>query len=149
MLIAYNVLIMALDGARMSLFQNKGSMHEPRLELLAEVKRKTPSTAELGDDQPGRNFQSSGSTRGAYETSDLHQQAEDEFAVEMAELLIFHMGGDEQQAILIAPPKVMGAMRKHLKTDIRARLMAEIDKDYCGRNAAELAKLLDVYEPRF
>ena len=146
MLIARNVLIMVLDGARMSLFQNKGSMREPRLELLAEEKRKTPSTAELGDERPGRIFQSSGNTRGAYETSDLHQQAEEEFAVEMAELLIFNMGDDGQQAILVAEPKVLGAMRKHLSPNIRARLLAEIAKDYCGQNAADLGKLLDDYQ---
>jgi protein required for attachment to host cells len=143
MLIAHDVLIMAVDGARMSLFRNKGSVQKPHLELLVEEQRKAPSTAELGDDQPGRSFQSSGNTRGAYETTDLHQQAEDDFALEMAELFIFHMKDDDRQAILIAPPKVLGLMRKHLPDDIRQRLIAEIDKDYAGRTALDVAELLD------
>lgn len=143
MLIAHDALIMALDGARMSLFRNKDSVREPKLELLAEEERKTPSTADLGDDQPGRAFQSSGTARGAYETTDLHQQAEDEFALEMAELLIFHMKNDDRQAIMIAPPHVLGLMRKHLPDDIRQRLIAEIDKDYAGRTALEVTELLD------
>lgn len=146
MLIANGVLIMAVDGARMSLFRNKGSVQEPHLELLIEEDQKTPSTAELGDDQPGRNFQSSGDRRGAYGTTDLHQQAEDEFALEMAELFIFHMKDDDRQAILIAPPKVLGLMRKHLPDDIRQRLIAEIDKDYAGRTALDVAGLLDKHE---
>lgn len=146
MLIAHDVLIMAVDGARMSLFCNKGSVQEPHLELLVEEQQKTPSTAELGDDQPGRNFQSSGNTRGAYETTDLHQQAEDEFALEMAELLIFHMKDDDRKAILIAPPHVLGLMRKHLPEDIRQRLIAVIDKDYAGRTALDVAELLDNHE---
>lgn len=146
MLIAHDTLIMAIDGARMSLFRNKGSVREPRLELLAEQARKTPSTAELGDDQPGRAFQSSGSARGAYETTDLHQQAEDEFTLEMAELITFDMKDEDRQAILIAPPHVLGLMRKHLPDDIRRRLIAEIDKDYAGRTALEVAELLDKHE---
>jgi protein required for attachment to host cells len=146
MLIAHDTLIMAIDGARMCLFRNKSSVREPRLELLAEQARKTPSTAELGDDQPGRAFQSSSSVRGAYETTDLHQQAEDEFTLEMAELLIFQMKDEDRQAILIAPPHVLGLMRKHLPDDIRRRLIAEIDKDYAGRTALEVAELLDKHD---
>ena len=146
MLIAHDVLIMAVDGAQMSLFRNKGSVREPHLELLVGEEQKTPSTAALGDDEPGRNFQSSGDRRGAYETTDLHQQAEDEFTLEMAELLVFHMHDDDRQAVLIAPPHVLGLMRKHLPKDIKERLLAEIDKDYAGRSASDVAELLDRHE---
>lgn len=146
MLITHDALILALDGARMSLFRNRGGLRKLQLELLAKQERKTPSTAELGDDQPGRNFQSGGKARGAYETTDLHQKAEDEFALEMAELLIFHMKDDDRKAILIAPPHVLGLMRKHLPDDIKQRLLAEIDKDYAGRSALDVAELLDKNE---
>jgi protein required for attachment to host cells len=146
MLIAHDALIMALDGARMSLFQNKGSVRDPVLELLAEEERKTPSTAELGDDQPGRAFQSSGIGRGAYEMTDLHQQGEDEFTLKMVELLIFHMKNNDRKTIMIAPPHVLGLMRKHLPDEIRKRSLAEIDKDYAGRTALEVAELLDKHE---
>lgn len=145
MLIAHDLLIMAVDGARMSLFRNKGSVREPQLELLVEEEHKSPSTAELGDDKPGRSFQSIGNTRGAYETADLHQQAEDEFALEMAELLVFHMHDDERRAVLIAPPHALGLMRKHLPKDIRERLIAEIDKDYAGRTTSDVTELLEKY----
>ena len=146
MLIAHDMLIMALDGARMSLFRNKGSVRAPKLELLVEEEQKSAPTAELGDDQPGRSFQSIGNARGAYETTDLHQQAEDEFTLEMAKLLVFHMHDDDRRAILIAPPHVLGLMRKHLPKDIKERLIVEIDKDYAGRTALDVAKLLDMHE---
>ena len=145
MLIAHDLLIMAVDGARMSLFRNKGTVREPQLELLVEEEQKSPSTAELGDDKPGRSFQSVGNARGAYETTDLHQQAEDEFALEMAELLVFHMHDDERRAVLIAPPHALGLMRKHLPKDIRERLIAEIDKDYAGRSTSDVTELLEKY----
>lgn len=146
MLIAHDTLIMAIDGARMCLFRNKGSVREPRLELLAEEQQKAPSTTELGDDQPGRSFQSRSDRRGAYETTDLHQKVEDDFTIKMAELLAFHMHDDDRRAILIAPPHVLGLMRKHLPENIKERLIAEIDKDYAGRTALDVAKLLGEYE---
>lgn len=143
MLIAHDALVMALDGARMSLFRNRGTDREPKFELLAEEHRKAPSTADLGEDRPGRNFQSVGSARGGYEQTDWHQQMEDDFAEEMAELFNFHMADDKRKGVLIAPPKVLGTIRKHLHPDARSRLIAEIDKDYAGRTALELAELLD------
>lgn len=143
MLIAHDALIMALDGARMSLFRNKGSEREPKFELLAEENSKAPSTANLGEDRPGRAFQSVGTARGAYETTDWHQRAEDEFAEKMADLLNFHMKDDARKGVLIAPPKVLGTVRKHLHSGARSRLVAEIDKDYAGRTALEIAELLD------
>jgi protein required for attachment to host cells len=142
MLIAHDALIMALDGARMSLFRNKGTEREPKFELLAEEHRKAPSTADLGEDRPGRNFQSSGTTRGAYEQTDWHQQEEDEFVEEMAELFNFHMADDHRKGLLIAPPKVLGKFRDHLHPDSRSRLIAEIDKDYAARTALEIVDLL-------
>ncbi len=144
MLIAHDTLVMALDGARMSLFRNKGSEREPKFELLAEEERKTPSTADLGDDAPGSTFQSSGTARSSYEQTDWHQRQEDEFATDMAELFNIHMADDDtRKGVLIASPKVLGKVREHLHPDARARLIAEIDKDYAGRTALELAELLD------
>jgi protein required for attachment to host cells len=143
MLIAHDALIMALDGARMSLFRNSGTNRAPKLELLTEDKRKTPSTAALGEDQPGRTFQSVGAARGAYETTDWHQREEDGFSEERAELFNRHMADGKRKGVLIAPPKVLGIIRKYLQPDTRARLIAEIDKDYAGRTALEITELLD------
>jgi hypothetical protein len=143
MLIAHDALIMAIDGGHMSLFRNKGNDRETVLELLAQEHRVTPATSELGDDRPGRMFQSVGHARGAYETTDWHQKLEDEFAEEMAELFNFHMNDDGRKGVLIAPPRTLGTIRRYLHPDARARLIAEIDKDYAGRTALEIAKLLD------
>lgn len=144
MLITHDALIMAVDGAHMSLFRNQGNEREPKLELLAQEHRVNPATSELGNDRPGRTFQSVGTTRGAYETTDWHQRLEDKFAEEMAELFNFHMNDDdERKGVLIAPPKTLGTIRRFLHPDARARLIAEIDKDYAGRTALEIIELLN------
>jgi protein required for attachment to host cells len=147
MLIPHNALVMVVDGAHMALFRNEGTLVAPKLDILAEQTCKTDRTSSMGDDRPGRSFQSMGSTRGAYETTDLHQAGEDEFAIGMAGYLNNTVLTNDQEVLLVAPPRVLSVMRTHLNANIRARMVAEIDKDYCGRSATEIAKLLIDYEP--
>lgn len=104
MIIPHDALMVAVDGARRSLSRNSGADRELKQELLTEEERKAPSTAEMGDDRPARAFQSGGRTRGAFEATDLHQQQEDEFSEQMAELFNFHMNASQRGTILIAPP---------------------------------------------
>jgi protein required for attachment to host cells len=87
-----------------------------------------------------------GSERPAYETTDFHQLEEDAFAAEAAERLGKLLGDEKDRAILVAAPRVLGVMRKSLKPAVRARLIAEIDKDYAGRSAAEITQLLGSHE---
>lgn len=143
MLIAHDTLVMAVDGARMSLYRNTGTQREPRFELLAQEHFKAPPTADLAGDRPGSTFQSASPARSAYETTDWHQRLEDEFAEEMAELFNFHMADNSRKGVLIAPPKVLGKIRKHLRPETRAQLIGEIGKDYAGRTPLEIAELLD------
>jgi protein required for attachment to host cells len=49
---------------------------------------------------------------------------------------------DSISGILIAAPHVLGVMRKRLNSDARARITAEIDKDYAGRTVADITALL-------
>jgi protein required for attachment to host cells len=137
---------MVVDGAKMALFRNSGKDSAPHLDLVEEKEEHAPRTSRLGSDQPGRGFQSMGSERTAYEATDLHQLQEDAFATEAAERLGRLLNGDKRRAILVAAPRVLGVMRKKLKPAARARLIAEIDKDYAGRSATEITQMLGSYE---
>ena len=142
MLIPHGVHVMVVDGAKMSLFRNSGKDFAPRLELVEEKEERSPRTAQLGTDQPGRTFQSMGKGRAAYETSDFHQMAEDAFATEAAARLATLLKDNDERAVLVAAPRVLGVMRNCLDPGLRARLIAEIDKNYAGRPATEIAKML-------
>ena len=41
---------------------------------------------------------------------------------------------------------MLGQFRQHMHPDIGQRLIDEIDKDYCGRTALDVAGLLDKHE---
>jgi protein required for attachment to host cells len=141
MLVAHGSHIMVIDGANMSLFRNRGKDFAPDLERIDHRENHAKSSAELGSDKPGRSFQSNDSSRSAHESSDYHQQEEDRFAGAAADQLNALLT-DSVNAILIAAPHALGVMRKRLKPDARARITAEIDKDYAQRSIADITALL-------
>ncbi len=142
MLVAHGMHIMVIDGAKMSLFRNRGKVSAPELELIEHREKHTKMTADLGSDKPGRSFQSVGNNQSAYESTDYHQQEEDRFANAAADQLN-KLLTEGKTGILIAAPHVLGVIRKHLRPEVRARITVEIDKDYAGRSANDIVALLE------
>ncbi|VWX58428.1 host attachment protein [Sphingorhabdus sp. 109] len=146
MLVRKDCRVIAVDGSRMAMFKNRGEAFAPVLELIEEHKNPSLRTSELGTDKPGRSFQSKSPSRGAHEQTDLQQQEEDRFVSEMAQRVEQLMSGTKEGIILVAAPRALGVIRKHLGPETSARLLAEIAKDF-GPDAAEpLAKMLAAHE---
>ena len=141
MLVTHDAHIMVIDGANKSLFRNRGKDFAPDLERIDHRHRQTGRTSEMGSDKPGRSFQSAGKGRSEHESTDYHQQEEDRFANEAADQLNMLLS-DGASAILIATPHVLGVMRKRLAPEARARITAEIDKDYAQRSIADITAML-------
>lgn len=147
MLVPHGAHVMVVDGSRMALFRNQGRDWEPKLKLLTQEKDVAPRTSDMGADQPGRSFQGRGSGRATYEQTDLHQLIEDQFAARACVLLEALLTKEGVKAILVASPRTLGLIRKGLPPLLRARVIAEIDKNYAGRTAEEVTGLLKDYEP--
>lgn len=141
MLVAHDTHVMVIDGANKFLFRNRGKDFAPDLERIDHRHRQTTRTSDMGSDRPGRSFQSADSGRSAHESTDYHQQEEDEFAEAAADQLNALLNNGAT-AILIAAPHVLGVMRKRLTPEARSRITAEIDKDYARRSIAEITELL-------
>lgn len=146
MLIPHDSLILAIDGARMSLFRNVGPITAPMLKLVQQRAQKSSHTRLMGDDRPGRMHQSIGQGRAAYEAADLHENSEVEFIEEMMGIFNVYMTRAGQRAIIIAPPDALGYLRDLLDEDTQGRLVGEIAKNYCDKTAPELVELLEGYE---
>lgn len=146
MLIKHGALVMVVDGGQMALFRNSAKSDAFTLELIEKREHANPRSSQLGEDKPGRSFQSMGADRSAYEIIDQHQVDEDSFIADAAECLANHMSDSDVGAVLIAPPRALGTMRKCLPDAVRGRLIAEIDKDYTGQSVQELENLLGKYE---
>jgi protein required for attachment to host cells len=92
-----------------------------------------PASRMHGSDAPGRTFESaaSGSMRHAVEPRhDPHQAAEDAFARRVCQLLEHAVDADDVgELTIVAPPRFLGELRKHMSKRIREIVRSEIDKD--------------------
>ncbi|MGZ3172102.1 MAG: host attachment family protein [Croceibacterium sp.] len=130
MKIAHDTLVMVADGEKMMLFRNEGDEKYPVLQTVSEVEQPHAPTREEGSDRPGRTMSSTGSRRSAYGDTDWHQQDEDHFAVSAAKALEKRATGLDAGIVVLAPPRTLGVLRKHWGRQTRARLLAEIHKDF-------------------
>ncbi len=146
MLIRNGSLIVAVDGSRMSIFRNIGEAFKPALELVEEHQDPTPRSSELGTDRPGRSSQSTSPRKGAYEQTDLHQQAEDRFAREAAERIDQIARDSKVGLVLVAAPRALGVIRQNLRPETSQKLLAEIAKAFGPHESEPLAKMLEKHD---
>ena len=146
MLVRKNSRIIAIDGSRMAMFRNVGEAFAPVLELIEEHKVPALRTSELGTDRPGRSFQSKSPSRGAHEITDLQQQEEDRFVTELAPRIEDIVADCKEGVVLLAAPRALGVIRKHIKAETGEKLLAEIPKAFGAADAEPLAKMLEKYE---
>ncbi len=146
MFVSHGAMILVIDGAKKSLFRNRGNDVAVDLEMVEHDAKHGASTSEIGADKPGRSFNSKGKSRSAHETSDYHQVAEDDFAKAATEQLNALAHQSDVDFIVVAAPRVLGEIRRHYSVDLRKRIVAEINKDYAGHPAADVVALLRHHE---
>lgn len=143
MLISNGSLIVAVDGSRMSIFRNIGEAFKPALELVEAHQAPSLRSSELGTDRPGRSSQSTSPRKGAYEQTDLHQQAEDRFAREAAERIDQIARDSKVGLVLVAAPRALGIIRQNLRPETSQKLRTEIAKAFGPHESEPLAKMLE------
>ena len=141
--IDHNTLILVADGQKYLFLRNEGDFQRPALKVDASGEHLGHPTHELGSDQPGRAFASSGTMRSAIEQTDFHQIEKDQFAAHTAALLSKRAhAGEFEQLIVVAPPRTLAELRKHYDTAVSSRLVKEIDKDLTKHPVKEIADIL-------
>ncbi len=87
------------------------------------------ATHEQGTDRPGR-VQGNGMPRSAVETTDWHHIEEHAFAGRVAEALEKVVRERHVKAlVVIAPPRTLADLRQAFHADVKARVIAEFNKD--------------------
>ena len=146
MLVRKDSKVITVDGSRMAMFKNIGEAFAPVLELIEEHRNPSLRTSELGTGKPGRTFQSSSARRATHELTDLQQQEEDRFVTEAAQRVEKIAAETKAGVVLVAAPRALGVIRKHLKPETSARLLAEIPKAFGPDESQPLAKMLVKHE---
>jgi protein required for attachment to host cells len=141
--VPHNTLLLVGDGQKALFLRNKG--HAQRVELVVEriLARDNPPTREQGTDRPGRSSASPGVARSAMEEADWHHIAKERFAGELADALYRHAHANLfEKLVIIAPPKILGSLRKAFHADVVERVVGEIPKEMTSHPVAEIERLV-------
>jgi len=142
-IIPRNSLILVGDGQKALFLRNRGSAQ--RIDLVVEriLEQENPATREQGTDRPGRSIASVGVARSAMEEVDWHHIAKERFANEIAKALYHHAHANLfERLIIIAPPKILGKLRKAFHPEVLERIAAEIPKELTSHPVSEIGKLV-------
>ena len=141
--ISSNALVLISDGQHARLLRNQGTPVHPELIMEHSIDRENPPTREQGTDRPGRHHGIDGVSRSAVEQTDWHTQQEERFAAELAELL-YKLGhaGKYEELVVVAPPKMLGDLRKNFHPVVAGAIVAEVPRDLTMYSVPEIGKLL-------
>lgn len=136
-------LVVVGDGEKALFLRNKGGPQEIQLEVEDILGHENPATHEQGTDKPGRAFASVGTARSAMEETDWHQLGEERFAADIADMLYRLAHANKFEAlVVVAPPKVLGNLRKAFHAEVVDRITGELPKDLTSHPVPEIEKLL-------
>ena len=139
----HDTLVLVADGTKMLFLRNQG--HGAQIDLVTEAhkERQDRKDSDMKTDGPGLTAQSGGYGRPAVEETDFHQLEEDRFAAEAANQLRHRaLGGDFEALAIIAPPKTLGELRKHLHKEVEKRIVLELPKEMTNRPLPDIAAML-------
>ncbi len=135
--------VLVCDGAKALFLRNDGDAELLNL-IPAEIRDiETDTPSDSASDRPGRVHQSQGEARSAIEAVTPEQQAEEAFLAEsvrrLDELVRDHA---IEHLTIVAPPKVLGIVRKHLTPAAHAIVLNEVAKDFTMLPIPEIEKRL-------
>jgi protein required for attachment to host cells len=131
------------DGQKALFLINEGDEKFPNLRRLSVEEHKDPPSHEQGSDAPGRAFSSANGIRSAVEETDWHELEKERFAVSIAaKINKAAQSGAFNQIVIVAPPKILGDLRRAFSMETESKIVAEMDKNLTHHTIAEIEGLL-------
>ncbi|MEO3997768.1 host attachment family protein [Mesorhizobium sp. CAU 1732] len=141
--LAHDTWVVVADGEKALFLRNEGDAKYPNLEVFREVKEQNPATHDQGTDRPGRFNDGPSIHRSAVEETDWHRVEKERFAKDIAERLYKSAHrGDFKRLVIVAPPLVMGEMRKELHKEVEDRVVGQVTKTLTSHTIDEIEQLL-------
>lgn len=139
----HGIWVVVADGEKALFLKNVGDATYPNLSVVREMREENPPTREQGTDRPGRYSDGPSVHRSAVEEVDWHRVAKERFADEIAERLyaLAHRGAFDE-IVLVAPPLVLGEMRKKLHKEVGDKVVGEVPKTLTNHSLPEIERLL-------
>ena len=131
MLLPHATVIASVDGRNFELWRNAGNEAAPKLESLPSPRLDTHDKS-----AGARHYSSAGNPTG-------HQLDEDAHAAAVAAWLNGEVLGHRiEKLVVIAAPRTLGEVRRHLHRQTSAALLGEVAKDLIGWTGEDLIRAL-------
>ena len=139
-----NALVFVGDGRKALFLRNHGDAKFPNLRTEKVFEEENPATREQGSDRPGRFGEAAlAGRRSAVEQTDWHDIEEHRFASKVAAAAEQMVRASRTKAlIVVAPPRTLAELRNAFHPDVRACIIAEINKDLTKHPLDEIEKHL-------
>ena len=132
MRLPHDTMVAVADGEKFHLFRTSGNDERPHLQPAGHPK------VESANHSAGSRHLSQAAN------PDEKQGAEDTFAAATAQWLNHEaLGNRFAHAVVIAPPKMLGELRKHYHKALEAKILKEIPKDMTGQGRDEIAAAIE------
>ena len=129
--IPHDAFVFVGDGRKALFLRNEGDEKFPNLKTESVFEDENPPTHEQGSDSPGRVSKGASSgQRSAVEPVDWHDLEEHRFARRVAAAMENVVRTRNAPAlVVVAPPRTLADLREAFHADVKARIIAEINKD--------------------
>jgi protein required for attachment to host cells len=145
MSIPHDAVVFVGDGRKALFLRNAGDEKFPNLKTEQVFVDHNPATHDQGTDKPGRLFAGPAARdkRSAIEPTDWHELEAHRFARMVADAFEKLVRERKVKAVVIAaPPRILAELRQALHGDVKARIVAEVDKDFTKHPVYEIEKHL-------
>lgn len=116
----------------MMFLRNQGNNAQPEFEV--ETRQNRPALP----DSEGKTGTSTGGGE-----QDYHKDDENRFAAHLADQLRMRaLAHDFEALIIVAPPRTLGELRKHLHSEVEKRVIMELAKEMTDRPIPDITAML-------
>ena len=132
------------DGRKALFLRNEGDEMFPNLRKQSVLLDDNPSTHEQGTERPGRVSKGSQSGhRSAVEPTDWHELQEQHFVRKVSGAIEQLIRSQQAKAlVVVAPPRTLAELRGAFHDDVKAVILAEINKDLTRHPIGDIEKHL-------
>ncbi|MAS11716.1 MAG: Host attachment protein [Nitratireductor sp.] len=141
--LVHDAWVVVADGEKALFLRNEGDATYPNLQVVRTIHEENPPSREQGTDKPGRFNDGHGVHRSAVDETDWHRIEKERFAADVAERLykLAHKG-KFSKLVLVAPPLVLGELRKEMHKEVEDKVIGEVAKTLTNHTVGDIEKVL-------
>lgn len=143
LILKHGLWVVVADGEKALFLKNEGDAKFPDFQVVHEMEQENRPTREQGVERSGRHSDGPSAHKSAFQETDWHRLNKERFADDIAERLykLAHAGTFDR-LVIVAPPQVLGEMRRKLHKEVADKVVAEIPKTITNQPVWDIEKML-------